>query len=437
MINLGQKLLKEAQRVIPGGNQLLSKRSEMFLPNQWPSYYKFSRGCVVSDLNKKKYFDFAGMGVTSCILGYADRDINRAIQKGLRNGAMSTLNSPQEVELAKKLIKIHKWSDMVRFSKSGGEACLIAIRIARAFSKKEKIAFCGYHGWHDWYMASNLSNKKNLDEQLLPGLGNKGISKSFKNSIFSFNYNDIDSLEKIFKKNKNQIGIVIMEPMRFNYPKNNFLKKVKNLAKKNGAVLIFDEITTGFHENLGGLHLKFKVDPDMAIFGKALGNGHPISAVIGKRKIMDFAQKTFISSTMWTESIGFIAGITALNKMKKLNVQKNLVKYGKKIKTGWAKVARKNGIKISINGLNSLPVFRFEYQNKKEISTYFTQEMLKLGFLAKEAIAITNVYDDKIINKYLRCVDKVFNKIKKIQSKKEKFPLKGPLKHSTLRKISY
>ena len=232
MINLGQKLLKEAQRVIPGGNQLLSKRSEMFLPNQWPSYYKFSRGCVVSDLNKKKYFDFAGMGVTSCILGYADRDINRAIQKGLRNGAMSTLNSPQEVELAKKLIKIHKWSDMVRFSKSGGEACLIAIRIARAFSKKEKIAFCGYHGWHDWYMASNLSNKKNLDEQLLPGLGNKGISKSFKNSIFSFNYNDIDSLEKIFKKNKNQIGIVIMEPMRFNYPKNNFLKKVKNLAKK-------------------------------------------------------------------------------------------------------------------------------------------------------------------------------------------------------------
>ena len=175
----------------------------------------------------------------------------------------------------------------------------------------------------------------------------------------------------------------------------------------------------------------------MAIFGKALGNGHPISAVIGKRKIMDFAQKTFISSTMWTESIGFIAGITALNKMKKLNVQKNLVKYGKKIKIGWAKVARKNGIKISINGLNSLPVFRFEYQNKKEISTYFTQEMLKLGFLAKEAIAITNVYDDKIINKYLRCVDKVFNKIKKIQSKKEKFPLKGPLKHSTLRKISY
>ena len=139
----------------------------MFLPNQWPSYYKFSRGCVVSDLNKRKYYDFAGMGVTSCILGYADKDINREIHKGLKNGAMSTLNSPQEVELAKRLIKIHKWAEMVRFSKSGGEACLIAIRIARAFSKKEKIAFCGYHGWHDWYRPQ-IYNKNNLNEQLLP-----------------------------------------------------------------------------------------------------------------------------------------------------------------------------------------------------------------------------------------------------------------------------
>ena len=437
MINLGQKLLKQAQKIIPGGNQLLSKRSEMFLPNQWPSYYKFSRGCVVSDLNKRKYYDFAGMGVTSCILGYADKDINKAIHKGLKNGAMSTLNSPQEVELAKRLIKIHKWSEMVRFSKSGGEACTIAIRIARAYSKKEKIAFCGYHGWHDWYMASNLSNKNNLNEQLLPGLGNKGISRSLKNSIFSFNYNDINSLKKLFEKHKNKIGIVIMEPMRFTFPSKNFLNEVKKLAKKNGAILIFDEITSGFHENFGGLHLKFKVNPDMAIFGKALGNGHAISAVIGKEKIMNFAQKTFISSTMWTESLGFIAGVTALDKMKRLKVQNRLVKFGRKIKQGWAKLAKKNGIKISINGLDSLPVFKFEYKNKKEISTFFTQEMLKLGFLAKEAIAITYVYNDKIINKYLKSVDLVFQKIKKIQKNNLKFPLKGPIKHSTLKNISY
>ena len=437
MIKAGQKLLKQAKKIIPGGNQLLSKRSEMFLPDLWPAYYKSSRGCVVTDLNNKKYYDFAGMGVTSCVLGYADKDINRAVNHGLKNGSMSTLNSPEEVELAKKLIKIHKWADMARFSKSGGEACLIAIRIARAYSKKEKIAFCGYHGWHDWYMAANLNNKKNLDEQLLPGLGNKGISRSFKNSIFSFNYNDIGSLKKLFSKHKGKIGIVIMEPMRFTKPKKNFLQEVKKLAKKNGAILIFDEITSGFHENLGGLHLKFKVYPDMAIFGKALGNGYPISAVVGKRSVMNFAQSTFISSTMWTERLGFIAAITSLNKMKKLKVQKKLVKFGKKIKKGWQNAAETSGIKISISGLDALPNFKFEYKNRQEISTYFTQEMLELGFLAKEAIAVTNAYNNQIVDKYLRAVNKVFRKINYYQKNKFKFPLKGPLKHSTLKRLTY
>ncbi len=437
MNNLGQKLLKKAQKIIPGGNQLLSKRSEMFLPGLWPTYYSSSVGCLVKDLNKKKYYDFAGMGVTSCILGYADKDINRAVINGLKKGSMSTLNAPEEFDLAKKLIEIHKWADMVRFSKSGGEACLIAIRIARAFSNKEKIAFCGYHGWHDWYMSANLENKKSLDNQLLPGLGNKGISKSFKNSIFAFEYNNIESLKKIFKKQKNKIGVVIMEPMRFTRPKDNFLKKVKDLSKKNGAILIFDEITSGFHENYGGLHLKFKVNPDMAIFGKALGNGYPISAVIGKKNIMDFAQRTFISSTMWTDRLGFIAGLSALKKMKKLKVQKKLVNIGRKIKKGWVLAANKNKIKISVGGLDSLPNFRFEYDNNKEISTFFTQEMLKLGFLAKEALAMTYVYNDKIIKKYFTAVNVVFNKINLINQKKIKFPLKGPIKHSTLKRITF
>ena len=437
MINIGQKLLKKAKKIIPGGNQLLSKRSEMFLPGLWPAYYKSSKGCIVTDLNNKKYYDFAGMGVTACILGYADKDVNKALNYGLKNGSMSTLNSPEEVQLAKELIKIHPWADMARFSKSGGEACLIAIRIARAYSKKEKIAFCGYHGWHDWYMAANLNDKKNLDEQLLPGLGSKGISKSFKNSIYSFNYNDIKSLEKVFSKNKNNIGIIIMEPMRFTKPKNNFLQKVKKLAKKNGAILIFDEITSGFHENLGGLHLKLKVNPDMAIFAKALGNGYPISAVIGKRSIMNCAQSTFISSTMWTERLGFIAGVTSLKKMQKLKVQKKLVKFGKKIKKGWQEAAKKSGIKILVSGLDSLPNFKFDYKNRLEISTYFTQEMLDLGFLAKEALATTNAYNDLIITKYLNAVYKVFKKINFFLIKKIKLPLKGPLKHSTLKRLTY
>ena len=231
-MNKGQKLLKKAKKIIPGGNGLLSKRSEMFLPGLWPTYYKKAKGCKIWDLNNKMYYDFAGMGVTSCVLGYSDKDLNNSLLKGLKSGSMCTLNATEEVDLAKELIKIHKWSDMVKFCKSGGEACMVAIRIARAFTNKENIAFCGYHGWHDWYLATNMSNKKNLDNQLLPGLKTRGVSSSFKNTIKPFMYNDINSLKKIFKKKNNNIGVIIMEPRRGAEPKQNFLKQVKSIAKK-------------------------------------------------------------------------------------------------------------------------------------------------------------------------------------------------------------
>jgi glutamate-1-semialdehyde 2,1-aminomutase len=283
-MNKGQILLKKAKKIIPGGNGLLSKRSEMFLPGVWPTYYKKAKGCKVWDLNNKMYYDFAGMGVTSCVLGYSYNNLNKSLVHDLKNGSMCTLNAPEEIDLAKELLKIHPWSDMAKFCKSGGEACMVAIRIARAFTNKDNIAFCGYHGWHDWYLATNMSSKKNLDNQLLPGLKTRGVSNSFRNTIKPFMYNDIDSLKKIFKNKKNNIGIIIMEPTRGVMPKLNFLKQVKSIAKKNNAILIFDEITSGFKDNYGGIHLKLKVNPDMAIFGKSIGNGYPISAVIGKKK---------------------------------------------------------------------------------------------------------------------------------------------------------
>ena len=195
-MNKGQKILKTAKKIIPGGNQLLSKRSEMFAPNVWPNYFSKAKGCEIWDLENKKYYDFAGMGVTACLLGYADNFVNKKVKATIDKASLTTLNSIDEIKLAKKLIKIHHWADMAKFSKSGGEACLVAIRLARAYSKKQNIAFCGYHGWHDWYLAANLHNKKNLDNQLLPGLSTLGVSKSYSNSLFPFLYNDIDSLKK-------------------------------------------------------------------------------------------------------------------------------------------------------------------------------------------------------------------------------------------------
>ncbi|WP_415272006.1 aminotransferase class III-fold pyridoxal phosphate-dependent enzyme [Candidatus Pelagibacter sp. Uisw_121] len=434
-MNKGQELLKKAKKIIPGGNQLLSKRSEMFLPGLWPTYYKKAKGCKVWDLNNKVYYDFAGMGVTSCVLGYSNEYINRALIKGLKSGSMCTLNAVEEVELAEELLNIHKWSGMAKFCKSGGEACMVAIRIARAYTNKNNIAFCGYHGWHDWYLATNMNGSKNLDNQLLPGLKAKGVSNSFKNSIKPFLYNDIASFKKLFKNNNNNIGIIIMEPMRGVKPSHNFLRQVKSIAKKNKAILIFDEITSGFKDNYGGLHLKLKVTPDMAIFGKSIGNGYPISAIIGKKDIMQVAQETFISSTMWTDRLGFIAAKVTLKKLKQLNINRLISNYGNKIKKGWIKISKKNKVKISISGQDSIPYLKFDYPNSLEILTYFTQEMLKKGFLAGAQVATSFAYNDKIINKYLKEVDNVFSKIQTCL-KNGKFPLKGEIKHSTFKRLT-
>ncbi len=434
-MNKGQKLLKKAKKIIPGGNQLLSKRSEMFLPGLWPTYYKKAKGCKVWDLNNKVYYDFAGMGVTSCVLGYSNEYINKALISGLKNGSMCTLNAAEEVELAKELLNIHKWSGMAKFCKSGGEACMVAIRIARAYTNKNNIAFCGYHGWHDWYLATNMNSSKNLDNQLLPGLKTRGVSNSYKNSIKPFLYNDIASFKKLFKKKNNNIGIVIMEPMRGVKPSRNFLRQVKSIANKNKAILIFDEITSGFKDNYGGLHLKLKVNPDIAIFGKSIGNGYPISAIIGKKKIMQVAQETFISSTMWTDRLGFIAAKATLKKLKQLKINSLISNYGNKIKKGWIKISKKNGVKITISGQDSIPYLKFDYPNSLEILTYFTQEMLKKGFLAGGQVATSFAYNDKIINKYLKEVDDVFSKIK-ICLKNGKFPLKGEIKHSTFKRLT-
>ena len=434
-MNKGQKLLVEAKKIIPGGNQLLSKRSELFLPGYWPAYYKKAKGCKIWDLSNKMYYDFAGMGVTSCILGYADTDINRSIINGLNNGSMTTLNATEEIDLAKELLNIHKWAGMAKFCKSGGEACMVAIRIARAFSKKQNIAFCGYHGWHDWYLATNMNNSKNLDKQLLPGLKTLGVSKTYKGSIKPFIYNDINSFKKLFKKKNHNIGVVIMEPTRAQKPKDNFLHKVKQIAKKNKAILIFDEITSGFKDYYGGIHLKIGVNPDIAIFGKSIGNGYPISAIIGKKKIMQVSQESFISSTMWTDRLGFIAARSTLKKLKKKKINRIISNYGLTIKKNLILLAKNNNIKISISGIDTIPSIKFDYPDNLKILTYFTQEMLKEGFLAGSQISTSYAYNDKIIKKYFTAVNKVFRKISKAIMNNN-LKIKGEIKHSTFKRLT-
>ena len=434
--NSGQKLLNKAKKIIPGGNQLLSKRSERFLPNLWPAYYSKAKGCKIWDLDGKMYYDFAGMGVTSCVLGYSDKDVNKSIEFAINNGSMATLNAPEEIELSEIMLKMHPWSKMIKYARSGGEACSIAIRIARAYTKKDIILFCGYHGWHDWYLSANIKNNKNLDDQLLPGLHSLGVPKSLNNTAIPFKYNDEKNFLNIVNKNYHKIAAVIMEPVRNIEPNQDFLMLVRKTTKKINSLLIFDEITSGFHENCGGYHLNYNINPDLAVFGKAMGNGTPISAIIGKKKIMQYSQKTFVSSTMWTDRIGFLASLATLKKMKKFKVQKKIVKLGKYIKYELKNIAKKNFLQIQIQGINSMPSFKFMYSDSEKMITFFTQEMLKEGFLASSSLTLSFAHDVKIIKKYLASCDKVFKKISFYKHKKKSIPLKSKIRDMNFKRLN-
>ncbi|MDE2223441.1 MAG: aminotransferase class III-fold pyridoxal phosphate-dependent enzyme [Candidatus Omnitrophica bacterium] len=432
----GFKLYERAQNIIPGGTQLLSKRPEMFLPGLWPSYYLKAKGCEVWDLEGRHYYDFAQMGVGSCVLGYADEDVNNAVVEAINQGSMCSLNCSEEVELAERLIALHSWAGMVRFARTGGEACAIAVRIARAFSKKDKIAFCGYHGWHDWYLSANIGDSSNLDTQLLPGLLPLGVPRGLKDTAFPFAYNKLGELEDIVAKHGEEIGVIIMEPQRGTPPSLGFLEGVRKIATKIGAVLIFDEVTSGFRMNFGGIHLIQKVEPDMAIFGKALGNGFPISAIIGRKQVMLAAQESFISSTFWTERIGFVAALAVLKKMEKYKVQKSLVQYGEQINKGWKNLADKHGLDIEISGIPPLTHITFKASDALAIQTFYTQEMLSKGYLLGAAVYTTFAYSDSIIAKFISDSDDVFGAIKKwTKAGGIERHLKGGCKHSGFKRL--
>ena len=253
----GQKLWKRAKKVIPGGSMLLSKRAEMFLPEQWPAYYSRAKGCRVWDLDGKELIDLGLMGVGTNTLGYGHDEVDAAARGAIDAGNLSTLNCPEEVLLAERLVEMHDFADMVRFARSGGEANAISIRIARAASGKDEVAICGYHGWHDWYLSANLAEDDSLSGHLLPGLDPAGVPQSLKGIVHPFAYNDLPALEALVATGR--IGVIKMEVSRNTGPAEGFLEGVRRLASENGIVLIFDECTSGFRETFGGLYKKFGV----------------------------------------------------------------------------------------------------------------------------------------------------------------------------------
>jgi glutamate-1-semialdehyde 2,1-aminomutase len=432
-----QDLYVQAKKIIPGGTQLLSKRPEQLLPDYWPAYYKKAKGCKVWDLDDNEYIDVSYMGIGANTIGYADDDIDRAVKNVIDACNMTTLNSPEEVEIAKKLIQLHPWAEMARFARSGGEAMMVAVRIARAATGKDIILFCGYHGWHDWYIAANLSNDSALDGQLLPGLKPAGVPRYLKDTSFPFNFNNKAEFQNLMEKFKGKIAAVVMEPIRNVEPEEGFWEYINSETEKNVIALIIDEVTAGWRLNLGGAHLLYNIKPDIAVFAKGISNGYPMAAIIGKKKFMDAAQDSFISSTYWTERIGPTAALATIQKMEQYKVQEHLINIGKIVQNGWNNAANKTGLSIHVGSIYPLSHFDFQDKEPLVLKTLFTQEMLARGYLAVNSFYCSFAHTEDIVQKYLGMVEEVFALIKKsIDEKTSEKLLKGPVCQSGFKRLN-
>ncbi len=431
----GQDLWKVAKTVIPGGNMLLSKRPEMFLPELWPAYFSKASGCRVWDLDGRDYIDMSIMGIGCNTLGYGRPEVDEAVKRTVDLGNMSTLNAPEEVELAQRLIALHPWADMARFARTGGEANAISIRIARAASGRDGVALCGYHGWHDWYLAANLGNEEKLAGHLLPGLSPNGVPQSLRGSVFPFSYNDYDRLEDLVRTE--DIGVIKMEVSRNYEPQGDFLRRVRQLADERGLILIFDECTSGFRQAFGGLHKIYGVDPDMAVFGKALGNGYAVTAVLGKRDIMQAAQNTFISSTFWTERIGSVAGVATLEVMGHEQSWDRITATGKDVTARWQALGRKHGLPLSTAGVPALTAFSIKGPNWLAYKTLISQEMLDKGYLAGNSVYTCTEHTPEIVDAYFEALDPVFALIRDCEDGRDvKTLLRGPIAHGGFSRLN-
>jgi glutamate-1-semialdehyde 2,1-aminomutase len=409
----GAKLWERAINIIPGGNGLLSKRPERYIPDLWPTYYDRAQGCEIWDLDGNRYIDMAQMGIGTAILGYCNSEVDEAVKDAISKGVSTTLNAPEELMLAEKLLELNSFAGGVKFARTGGEAMAIAIRIARSYGGKSKVAFSGYHGWSDWYLSANLASKHSLDQHLLPGLSPLGVPDELVGTAIPFLYNNSEDLEKVIYNNPD-IGTIVIEGARYDFPTSEFLSTIQRISKEKNVTIISDDITSGWRMTNGGVYLLNGFEPDIVVYGKAMGNGYAISAVVGKHEVMDCAQESFISSTFWTERIGFVAALKTIEIIEREKVWQHLNKMGDLLASGWIKSSAKHNLRIRITDFKPLITMKFDYgELNSAISTLFTQEMLERGYLAANSVYLSFSHNEIIINEYLIHVEQVFQVIAK------------------------
>jgi glutamate-1-semialdehyde-2,1-aminomutase len=328
------ELWKHAEDIIMNGTQLYSKMASVGVKGVSPIFFVKADGVYAWDYEGKKYIDYT-MGLGPCFVGYNNPKVKKAIKKQLEIGSLFSLPNPLEIKAAETLIDIVPCAEMVRFLKTGSEATQAAIRIARAYTGREKIIKGHYHGWHEWCLADSTKSG--------------GIPHVYKDTVFEVKYNDFDAVKKLFEQHKNEIACVIIEPIETELPKDNYLQKLRDITEQNGALLIYDEVVTGFRFALGGAQEYFGVTPDIAVFGKAMGGGLPLSAVAGKKEIMQKVKdKIFVSSTFGGELLSLAAFIAVVDILKTESVYERIFAIGNRIKEDFNKLAQRHGSKIDL-----------------------------------------------------------------------------------------
>lgn len=412
-MTLCQDYQERGGRIIPGMTQLLSKRPDMFSRGIWPTYFDRAQGATVWDLDGHCYLDMSIAGIGANILGYADPDVDEAVRQAIVRGVSSSLNCPEEVELAELLCSLHpSFSERVRYTRSGGEAMAVAVRIARAKTGRDVVAFCGYHGWHDWYLAANVGTENALGEHLIPGLAPVGVPKGLAGTALPFRFNRVEELEAIIACHREDLAAIVLEPLRDHDPTPEFVEAVRHYADESGAVLILDEISSGFRLNSRGAHELFGYRPDIAVFSKAMGNGYAIAAVIGKAAVMEAAQESFISSTCWTERIGPVAALATIRKHRRIRAANRLVALGESVQKGWTELLKKHDLKGRVSGMFPMSHLHFDYPEALAVKAYFIQLMLERGILASTLYYAMWAHRDEDVARYLGACDEAFASIR-------------------------
>lgn len=398
----GPQLWEEAKTKISCGTGLLSKRAHLFDPQSWPSYFSRAKGAHIWDLDSRRYTDFTG-GVGAILLGHADDEVNAAVKRRVNLGSYATLASPDEVKLADVLLDLHPWAGKVRYARGGGEALALAVRIARAATGKSGIALCGYHGWSDWYLAANLSDDAALDGHLLPGLQPLGVPRELAGTAVPFRYNDPASFQAAMQKLDGNLAAVVMEPMRSELPRDGFLQHVIDACNAAGAVYVLDEVTSGWRFGFPGAAPGLGIQPDISVYAKAMSNGYPAGAIVGKNAVMDSANSSFISSSYWTDGVGTAASLACIRKMQREGVQQQVWHLGERLQSGLRDVAARHpDLQLKVGGMPCAPSLAFANPAAKQ---HMIRHMLQSGFLMSSQLYVTWSHTERMLDDMLAALD--------------------------------